>query len=606
MSPFAALLICGYFLSAVSQPLLAAPRKASKTRIHKAPGKKIPKKEEAPHGPLPPAPSQGEAPRLQTLKEVLEYVYQTHPRLGAARAEKRANDEGVIKAKSAWLPKLNVTGTHDVQKTRTVQSQSGSKFKYISLTDTAGVKLTQQLFDLGATNANIRAARKTVLANEASYISTEQEVLLEAIKAYINVIRETKGLAIAQDLEKTLAENFKYDEARFQVGELTKADLDLARASLDGAIAGVTTAQGDLEKSKAAFLQAVGQMPGHLKMPSHLNNLPKNLEEVKQVALKKNPGLLNAMYSLDAAKSQSDAAYGAIQPSANLQLNANRDVHSRGPSKGSRNVGELTATLNIPLYQTENFATIRQNQEGVISKKLALNYAYFTITQQSISGWTTLITSQAKVKQQQAQVAATTESVMRYREEERAGAGDIFRRLQTQQDLFSRRQQLNQTEAEAIINQYTLLAIMGELTPEMLGLEVDIYDPKENYNRVKNAAFGFKTEEMEEVFPEEKASLEIPEGIQKEIDKAVTPSLSQINTKSMSNVPPQIKYEIDHSLPLSLENTVKEREETVQPMSPSESKKRIEGIEPVSFKEEEVKVEHVTPEEKESPLGPAL
>lgn len=526
ISSWAAFLIGAYVTTSVTNPVFAAPQSSNKAK--KAKRLKIKDKREKITSPLS-VPQE----KAMTLKEVLEFVYQNHPKLQAARAETRANDESIAKAKAGWLPELNAKGTADVSKSK---QNVGQSYKLPS--NTASITLSQRIFDLGATNANILSAQKGILAQEASYANTEQEVLLNAIVAYISVLRDIKGLQIAHEQEKVFSENYRYDRARFEVGQLTKADLDLTKARLEGSLASVTTAEGNLANSQATFLEAVGRAPDHLIMPSSFKKLPKALEDIKAEALKKNPSLLAALYGLEAAKSSANAAYGSIQPSANVQVSGSRSVRPYGPQEGSTTTGEIMAVLNIPLYQSANHADIRQKQETVIAKKLALNYAYLSVTHQAITAWTNLITAQAKVKQLEAQVSATAESVDRYKEEEKAGAGDIFRRLEVEQNLYNYRQQLNQTQADVLINQYKILAIMGDLNPEKLELTATAYDPQENYKRTRGTYFGFKTAEMEKISPEETSTLEIPADIQKELENT-TRILPRVQTKTVSTAFPE-------------------------------------------------------------------
>ena len=66
---------------------------------------------------------------------------------------------------------------------------------------------------------------------------TEQTVLLNAVTAYMNVVRDAAVLELNRNNEKVLQRQLEATQARFDVGELTRTDVAQSEASLQGAIA---------------------------------------------------------------------------------------------------------------------------------------------------------------------------------------------------------------------------------------------------------------------------------------------------------------------------------------------------------------------------------
>ncbi|HSO42658.1 MAG TPA: TolC family protein, partial [Rhodospirillales bacterium] len=130
------------------------------------------------------------AARAQTLEEALSAAYLSNPTLAAERAALRATDERVPQALSNWRPTLEAFGGVG---RRTIESNQRTAFggRNRNLTpQTYGAQVTQPLFRGGRTVAETRAAENAVRAGRARLDSVEQQVLLSAVTAYIDVYRD--------------------------------------------------------------------------------------------------------------------------------------------------------------------------------------------------------------------------------------------------------------------------------------------------------------------------------------------------------------------------------------------------------------------------------
>ncbi len=125
----------------------------------------------------------------------------------------------------------------------------------------------QPIFDGFGTVAGTSLAENLVLSGRAQLTDTEQTVLLNAVTAYMNVVRDTSVLELNRNNEKVLQRQLEATQARFDVGELTRTDVAQSEASLQGAIAARIQAEGQLTASKAIYRQVIGEDPVDVKMP---------------------------------------------------------------------------------------------------------------------------------------------------------------------------------------------------------------------------------------------------------------------------------------------------------------------------------------------------
>ena len=87
------------------------------------------------------------------------------------------------------------------------------------------VQLTQPLFE-GFQNLNaIRGAKSTVQAARESLRGVEQTVLLDAVTAYVNVVRDAAIVRLRENDVTVLTEQLKATKDRFDVGEVIRQDI---------------------------------------------------------------------------------------------------------------------------------------------------------------------------------------------------------------------------------------------------------------------------------------------------------------------------------------------------------------------------------------------
>ena len=92
-----------------------------------------------------------------------------------------------------------------------------------------------------------------------------------------------------------------------------------------------------------------------------------------------------------------------------------------------------------------------------------------------------------------AQVNAAEIALNGVREEARVGQRTTLDVLNAQQELVNARVALVTAQHDRVVASYTLLASVGGLSMQRLGLNVTIYDPQVHYQQVRDAWIGVRT-----------------------------------------------------------------------------------------------------------------
>src|SRR5690606_14788754 len=135
------------------------------------------------------------------------------------------------------------------------------------------LQVQQPLFRGYRTKNTLKAAQTAVLAGRESLRNTEQDVLLDAVTAYMDVMRERAVLGLnAQNVEFLTAE-VKAANDRLNVGEGTRTDVAQANARLRAAESTYAQSVASLATAAATYLQIVGREPRNLAAAAPIDRL---------------------------------------------------------------------------------------------------------------------------------------------------------------------------------------------------------------------------------------------------------------------------------------------------------------------------------------------
>ena len=264
----------------------------------------------------------------ETLESALIQAYQNNPTLNSQRAAVRAIDENVPQALSGYRPRVTVTASggeqsiSTVTKVTTTTPNSYSTQSGYNSPATTGVTATQTLFNGFQTANKTRQAEAQVQAARETLRVTEQQVLLNAATAYMNLLRDTAIFDLQKRNVEVLQEQLRQVRDRFNVGEVTRTDVAQSESSLASGRSQVLTAESNYKTSGAVYRQVIGTNPGKLVAATPVDRFsPRDLAGAVGVATTSHPSVTTAQYNIDVAQLQVKVAEGALLPTLSLQGN---------------------------------------------------------------------------------------------------------------------------------------------------------------------------------------------------------------------------------------------------------------------------------------------
>jgi outer membrane protein len=428
----------------------------------------------------------------ETISGAMAKAYANNPDLNAVRAGLRATDEGVPIAKSGYRPQVSAVASG----TLTRLDDEGSLRKEDFHTGSAGITVTQQIFDGFQTLNNVRAAEANVFSSRESLKANEISILLAAAQSYANIARDQRVVSIRKQNLSFLKEQLKAAESRLEVGEGTRTDVSQAQAELAGAQAILVNAVAQLKQSEAVYVQIVGDAPKAIKQPSPASKaLPKNLDEAVAAGLRDNPSIAAAQYNVDAAGYRVKSAEGTMLPGVVVQGALSRNTgNSPGGDGLDSTTASITARLEIPLYQGgAEYGQIRQAKETLGQQRILVDSARADVQQTIVTAHAQFDAALASAVANKAQVGAANMALEGVIEERKVGQRTTLDVLDAQQSVLVAEESLVSSQRNAVVASYSLLAAIGRLTVKSQALQVAEYRAEEHYEAVKDKWFGLRT-----------------------------------------------------------------------------------------------------------------
>ena len=428
-----------------------------------------------------------------SLREALKYAYVNNPTILGARAELRSVYENLPQAFAGWRPSFN----SDASITETDIDGSNFGTASGSTEKSIGVSLDQPIFRGGSTYAEVSSARHTIRAQQALLRDTEQNILLQGIAAFADVIKNEKLLGISKRTQTIIARELEATRDRFDVGELTKTDVSQAEARLAKADADVITSRGNLSASKAVFFQVIGVLPEQLELSGVEAPMPESLDHALKQAQDTNPQILFAANIHRASEDDVDDVFGELLPQ--LSFGASWD-RAYDPSPGL--VPEQTSkafglVASIPLYQGgATRSRVRQAKHTANQRFLEIREARRQVEEQVVSTWANWQASKAEIDSREAQVSALKVAQEGVRAEAEFGSRTVLDVLDADQEVFDAEVALAEATRNEIVAQYNVLLSMGVLTPQTLGFPEDSFDITRDIDDPVNKIFDMHVDRL--------------------------------------------------------------------------------------------------------------
>jgi outer membrane protein len=338
----------------------------------------------------------------------------------------------------------------------------------------------------------VRQARSQISAAQATTRSVEQNTLLLAVTAYVDVLADTAIVSAAANNVSALQEQLQQTKARHSFGDVTKTDVAQIETRFAAAQAQHSLAIANLEGDVAAYRRVIGVAPHQLQPPREVSALvPAGVEQAVEMSLADNPAIHAARFGIDVAVLQTKIIRSELLPNVSLTGSVIRryDISSSGDE---RVAGAVTGQVVVPLYDGGDVAArTRQAQFVSTQRRLEADSVRDEIRALAEKSWNQYQGARRRVAQAQAQTRAATIAVAGIQSEWQFGERTLREVLDAQQDAVNARINLVLAQRDLVVSSFTVAQATGRLNLDELN-RLDLTARHDNVFAIERSKLSLK------------------------------------------------------------------------------------------------------------------
>ncbi|TCK07389.1 TolC family outer membrane protein [Marinobacterium mangrovicola] len=399
-----------------------------------------------------------------TVQEVVADNLAQNPEVARAIQNYRAVTKEVDQAKAGYLPTVDATLGYGYEWT---DKEEGIQDTELNRRE-ARLNVNQMLFDGFATPSEVKRQEARMDSARSSAIDVAENYALQASRAYLELLRRDQLLKLAKETLYNHVNIYDQIKRRSESGLGTLASIQQAEGRLALAEVNTLAAENNLMDAKANYERVVGHpAPDDLEPMDSMFELPATLEEAQAVADENHPIVGVAQSDVEASYAQRDAAKSRMYPRLDLEVERRWDENIDGIEGDDE---DLTAMLRLR-YNLFNGgadkARIRQTEYQIGEAQQIQRDSMRQIKQSLALSWNANEILGRQIQHLEQHVLSSEETRNSYKKQFDIGQRSLLDLLDTENEVFSAKNQLAEAQLDQQIAQLRILNGMGQLLGAM-------------------------------------------------------------------------------------------------------------------------------------------
>ncbi len=421
---------------------------------------------------------------VMTLQQVLEEITKTDP----AILEALKNYESVLAevgiAESEYYPVIGTDVTVGPERTDGIDTNDEEE-NLISTTATLYAR--QNLFNGGKTTAFVRETDARVQAAAYEVLKVANDVYLETVETYINVVKARDLLKIAEEnaltQEKIMRQVREKTEAGFnRVSELYNSESRLALSK-----GSFISRQQDLNQALVMFHRNFGRLLGSAQFiePVPTYEPPATLPESVDLAFQVHPALKVAEYNIQTSRYAFEKSEADDFPTLDLELRGQYREDTGGDEGDTEQLGAYL-TFNYTIWDGGLRDSQQQRDRAKVRKENQRAYIERRNLNESVRlAWNIMEAEQFKNKYLGDHVELSYKTLEAFKEEYFVGRRTLLDLLNMENEYTDAKLSYSESEFSHLTALYRLMQSTGVLLDEHdTGLRTMLNLPEADYGSI--------------------------------------------------------------------------------------------------------------------------
>jgi len=407
-----------------------------------------------------------------TLQEAVDATVKTNPDVLAAVHERQAVSKEIDQARAGYFPTLDLQVGTGWEMTDNPSTRASGKGEVHLNRDEARLDARQMLFDGMETKNEVERQEARTNSRAFSVFSSAENTGLDAVDAYLNVLRRQNLVELAQTNLEAHQRTHDQIMLRSERGVGRGADMDQSLGRLALAEANLMSEQSNLRDAETSYIRVVGMEPESLSQPdSPISLIPQTRDEAIATAVDNHPTLRLASFDVDSAQAQHATAKAPFYPDLHLEVGTRADHDIDGQEGKDKdlyamlrlrynlvNGGRDTARREETAFLINQAAEIRNNTHRQVEESVRLSW----------NAWET-VKRQMSFRRQH--VESSEKSRDAYQQQFSLGQRTLLDLLDSENEVFRARTALVNTQYDEMFAMYRIMNSMGML---LQGLNVEL------------------------------------------------------------------------------------------------------------------------------------
>lgn len=400
----------------------------------------------------------------QSLQQAIQKTIDENPQVQSAKSERSAVAQEISQAKSGYFPTIDIAAGIGWEQSSNPTTRGRGDGTVSYGREEASIQLRQMIFDGLATPSEVNRHEARTNSRAYSVFGQSEITALNAVEAYINVLRRQELLNLAK--ENLLIHQRTNDQIqlRSERGIGRRADADQSSGRLALAEKNTLSEVGNLKDAETAFLRVVGQLPNDLQtVVPPADALPISLEQAVEQAVANHPILKSADADIDSAFAQHDTARAAYMPRLDFEASASHNVDMDGiPGKNEDASAMLRLRYNL-FNGGKDLARRKETSELINQAKDIRDNTYRQVVESMRLSWVAYQTIKSQMDFFKLHQEASIKSNAAYQQQFNIGQRTLLDLLDSANEMFVSKSAYTNAKYDELFAQYRILTSKGGL-----------------------------------------------------------------------------------------------------------------------------------------------
>lgn len=405
------------------------------------------------------------AATAETLQDAIQYTVNENPEIQSAKSERLAVEQEISQVKAGYFPTVDIAvGAGWERSFNSSTKADGAESKSLGR-DEASIQIRQMIYDGFATASEVN--RQTARTNSRAFTVFGQTEItaLNAVEAYINVLRREELLALANENLSVHKSTNSQIESRSKRGVGRRADAEQSSGRLALAERNVLSEIGNLSDAQTSYLRVVGRLPYGLETVSSPGDaLPATFDAAVDGAIANHPILKSANSDIDAAIAQHATAKAAFMPRVDLELSASHNKDIDGIEEVNEDALAMIR-LRYNLFNGGKDSARRKETAQLINQaKNIRDNTYRQAVESMRLSWIAHQTVKSQMAYFESHKNSSIESNKAYQKQFNIGRRSLLDLLDSANEMFVAKSAYANAKYDELFSQFRILASGGALT----------------------------------------------------------------------------------------------------------------------------------------------